>query len=170
VEERLGGASIRVLGSFSDCMTWTLRRPGFNGTSQQLRGSIANFYTSHPSGRSKPISDVWSQLWAKQTPHKKSEKADAGENWGDPHWYLDGYWWGQSASDGKLGFIEGHLSCLGTYTDNAKLEYPRSASFYLHKVDDYYDSHPKQSKKAIADVLTSFRRALPKSEDQRLQQ
>ena len=152
-EDRQSG----YLEGIADCMTWDVRRSGFEGTSQQLRDGITQYYKKHPQEKSKLVTVVWEYIWAKQVSKTKSGPPASGETWSKPHWYLDGNWWGQVTRETQKGFVDGYLSCTRSFVPAGREAYPLTNSHYFQQIDAFINSHPNSSKKPIALSLSRFR-------------
>ncbi len=140
----------------ADCLTWVVNRRGFNGTPDQLRNSITRYYRTHPRRKSMLVTEVWQEVWHRQNP-KAEKKQPRAESWGNPHWYLNGDWWGQVSRNVRMGFVAGYLWCVRSCTDAGAREYPGSNAYYFEKVDKYIDAHPKAGDQPIALTLSRFR-------------
>ena len=149
-----------LLEGAADCLTWVAHEDGFNGTADELQGKITGYYKKHPDQQSMLVTEVWQEVWSKLTKNTKASKqpsdGDDGETWNNPHWYLDGNWWGQGSIDKEKGFIEGFLWCMGSHVKDGAERYPQSDGYYFKKVDQYIRNHPEASDKPVAVILAQF--------------
>ncbi len=139
----------------ADCLTWSTREEGFNGTPEQLVDKITKFYKAHPEAVTRRVVDVWREV-AKSEKYTKTPK-DQGETWKNAHWYLNGDWWGQINRWEEDGYIEGYLWCIDNRVVPKTDSYSQSVSFYRKKIDAYLETHPKAGNEAVAVILSKFR-------------
>jgi hypothetical protein len=141
----------------ADCLTWVSHEEGFNGTADQLQGRITAYYKKHPEQQSLLVAQVWQEVWSKLAKNTKPSKHPSdGETWNNPHWYLDGNWWGQGSIDEEKGFIEGFLWCMRSRVKDGAEGYPLSDGHYFNKVEQYIRSHPDAGNKPVANILARF--------------
>ncbi|MGP8271485.1 MAG: hypothetical protein ACLQLH_15570 [Terracidiphilus sp.] len=143
------------LNGASDCLTWTAHKKGFNSTPEQIMDKIDKYYITHPGSASLNVIDVWQKV----ADHSKASAAtsDSGEIWKNPHWYLNGGWWGQVSETEQLGFVEGYLWCLRTQVPAPTESYSGIATSYRRKIDAFVRANPKLGNEAVAVTLHRFR-------------
>jgi len=150
-------AQAGLLEGAADCLTWVAQENGFNGTAEQLQGKITAYYQKHPEQQSMLVTEVWREVWSKLTKNTKASKhPSGGETWNNPHWYLDGNWWGQGSVDEEKAFIEGFLWCMRAHVKDGAESYPQSDEHYFNKVDQYIRNHPEAGDKPVAVILARF--------------
>jgi hypothetical protein len=150
-EERAG-----FIEGGADCLTWTAHEKGFSGTSQELEPRISQFYKAHPENAGVAVLDVWKRLAESST--KPSNTPEPGaEIWNNPHWYLNGDWWGSVSLLEDKGFLEGYLSCTDNRVVPKTESYSQSVGFYQRRIDSYIDAHPNSGSEPVAAILRRFR-------------
>ena len=100
------------------------------------------------------VLSAWVSLMDHAEPEKKEK--DNGEEWRNPHWFLNGDWWGQLGEDDKLGFVEGYLKCQASQVHSDQEVYSKSPANYRRRIDAFVKAHPKLGKEAVADPLRRF--------------
>jgi hypothetical protein len=148
------GVQSGFLNGAADCLTWSARIEGFSATPEQLVDKITEYYRTHPADRALLITEVWRKLESRGL-RKKS--TPGGESWENPHWYLNGLWWGQSSKWENTGFVEGYLWCAHAYLKPPANTYSRPASYYVDRINTYFRSHPQAEDQAVATILARFR-------------
>jgi hypothetical protein len=139
----------------ADCLTWTAREAGFNAAPGQVADKISRFYRSHPEARSLTVADVWRRV---EGPVRADKKPDAkGETWQNPHWYLNGDWWGSVSQTEDAGYLEGYLWCIDNRASPKDESYSQSVAFYQKRIDAYIDAHSKSGGEAVANILRRYR-------------
>jgi hypothetical protein len=149
-EERSG-----FINGAADCLTWTAHEKGFNATPEQLAGKISNFYAGHPERVNVAVVDAWKQAAVPAQP--LSASADQGETWNNPHWYLNGDWWGSISPAEERGYLEGYLWCMNNRVVPKAETYSNGVTFYQEKIDAYIDTHPSSGSEAVAAILHRYR-------------
>jgi len=102
--------------------------------------------TSDPNAVTKAIEHAWMSL--------KSRDIQGGENYGGPHGFLDGEWWGgfegrpwpPNLADADRGYLEGYLECSSAPVT------AQAVSRYQAVLNRHYASGRYEHDK-IADVL-----------------
>lgn len=151
VDERYG-----FMDGVDDCLTWVAHAKGPPGGPYQFEQKITRYYKAHPAERSVSVLEVWRKV-ARESPPPKP--IPGGETWSNPHGYFDGTYWVQMYYDSaRQAFIEGYLWCLRTCVDKPSEMYARPAAYYVHRISDYIQTHPKTAyDEAIATILSRFR-------------
>ncbi|MGD0890129.1 MAG: hypothetical protein ABR923_01250 [Terracidiphilus sp.] len=134
-------------------MTWTVHKPGFNATPEQLTDQITRFYQVHPESKNLLVIDVWQRVEGRAKPVKDK----SAEAWQNPHWYLNGEWWMQVSERQQFGFVEGYLWCMKTQVSSTAESYPRSTNSYRQQIDGFIKANPRLANEAVADTLRRFR-------------
>jgi hypothetical protein len=143
------------LNGVADCMTWTAHQKGFNATPEQLMDRISKFYKSHPEEIDLSIVEAWQKV--EDAPKAMSGADGQGETWKNPHWYLNGDWWGQLGETEQLGFVDGYLWCLRTQIQAPIETYSLRASSYRRRISAFVMAHPKLGKEPVAVTLRRYK-------------
>ena len=143
------------LNGLSDCMTWEAHKSGFNSTPEQVADRITRYYRSHRSPSDLDVSEVWQRVAGQL--NGQPRKTSGGEDWKNPHWYLNGDWWGQIDEDEELGYVEGYLWCTRTQVPTPHDSCSKSSAIYRNKIDAFVRANPKLGNEAVADILRRFR-------------
>lgn len=140
----------------ADCMTWEAGKRGYSATPEQLSGKITRFYEGNPATQKLLVIDVWQRVAEKEisAPAPKS-----GDTWSNPHWYLNGAWWGQLATTEQTGFLRGYLWCMRTQVEKPHASYSKPVDSYRQKISAFFEAHPGMSKEAIAKTLARYQDA-----------
>jgi hypothetical protein len=139
----------------ADCLTWTAHEKGFNATPEQIADKISKFYRGHPERADVAVVDAWRQIAIPVEP--ASASGSQGETWNNPHWYLNGDWWGSIGPAEEKGYLEGYLWCMNNRVVPKAETYSKGISFYRGKIDAYINTHPKSGSEAVAAILHRYR-------------
>jgi hypothetical protein len=146
------GEQSGFVNGVSDCMTWEAHVAGYSETPEQLDDKITDFYRHHPPERALGLLKVWQKVSAGLKPVPKG-----GENWTNPHWYLNGNWWMQQVQTEQLGFVEGYLWCTHTQLREPHASYSQSNEFYRGRINGFVKTHPTAGNEAVAITLARFK-------------
>jgi len=151
-EERSG-----FINGVADCLTWSAHEEGFNATPEQLMDKITRFYKQHPESTDLTVVDVWRKIVGDHALNNGA--TPQGETWKNPHWYLDGFWWGEAVEVERFGFLEGYLWCMRTYVPAPSEKYSKPVGFYVEKVDTFVmaNGSSKANREAVALILRHYR-------------
>jgi len=149
-EERSG-----FINGAADCLTWTAHEKGFNATPEQVANKISKFYRAHPEAASLAAVDVWRMVAVQ--PKVTETPENQGEVWKNPHWYLNGDWWGSISLLEEKGYLQGYIWCMNDRVEPKTDRYSQPLSFYQEKIDAYIKAHPKSGSEAVAIILRRFR-------------
>jgi hypothetical protein len=138
----------------ADCMTWEAHKKGYSATPEQLGDKITKFYEGNPGANRLSVSEAWQRVSSSE---KQASVSKGGENWTNPHWYLNGGWWAQEAKTEQIGFVEGYLWCMRTQVEGPHASYSRSDDFYREKINAFVTANPKLGNEAIATTLARFK-------------
>lgn len=138
-----------------DCLVWTAHVNWLTHYLDNLEQRMTRYYKEHPKDRGLPVTDVWRKLLSESKPTKPPP---GGEEWTNPHGFLDGTWWVQSSQPERLALLEGYLWCMRTCVNQPSETYSRSADYYAEKIGKYILAHPKTAyDEAVATVLARYR-------------
>jgi hypothetical protein len=115
---------------------------------------ITDYYRTHAADDAVPVVEAWRKVLSEAPPETPPK---GGEVHANPHGYYDGLYWCQGSDLERKGFLEGYLWCLRTRVQSPSETYSRSISYYVGKINDYIQKHPKSDEEAIATILSKFR-------------
>jgi hypothetical protein len=144
------------INGVADCMTWEAHKQGYSATPEQLDDKITAFYSANPGSKSATVLEAWRRVSPSLT---QALAPKGGETWNNPHWYLNGDWWAQSAQTEQIGFVEGYLWCIRTQVEGPHPSYSKPASFYREKINAFLTANPKLGNEAVAKTLARFKDA-----------
>lgn len=148
-EERSG-----FLSGAGDYLTYVAHEKWVEGSSAYAIPRVTDYYKTHPADGELPVVDVWRKVLLAFPPPKPLK---GGEVFTNPHGYYDGLYWRGGNDAEHRGFLEGYISCLRTLVRPSSETYSRTVSYYVDKIDDYIEKHPKSDDEAVATILYRFR-------------
>jgi len=149
---------------YVDCYVYEYKGPaGFSDRSYTAyRDLITQFYQSNPL--TYPVADA---LYTLQDRSSDTLVPTGGEFVFEPHSYLDGHYWAETAGPDHaqhLGFVEGYLLCHATQSRNEGGVFSKSPDEYRMLITEWYQFDERTGDVAddrvgekIADVLFRFR-------------
>jgi hypothetical protein len=152
------------LEGFGDCYTSEIHKRGRSAVHLSLNQDfVTNFYRSSTENKGFTLLTV---LARSDNPAPLRSVAPGGEEWTDPHGFLDGQWWREEEPRGRLAFVEGYLYCHQKLANEHGGVFHKSAATYVVLVNRWYrlnentdDVDPKRVGAKIATVLFKFRDA-----------
>lgn len=145
LERRLG-----FLAGESDCHQYETRGRdrGFRSI-QYAQDRLDAFYAQRSNQKI-----LIGHALAKTRPNPDRAVRQGGDPHLEKHGYYDGAWWRSvEPKAGRLGFLEGYISCL----PNGRTMFPRPVEDYVGLVDAWYARPESSEVEKIADVLLRYR-------------
>jgi len=149
IEEKSG-----FLNGAADCLTSVAHEKWVSRSIKWAVPKITDYYKTHAADSAIPVVDAWRKVLS-EAPLESSPKG--GQVHANPHGYYDGQYWREGSEPERQGFLEGYLWCLSTRVESPSETYSRSVSYYLEKINDYVQKHPKSDNEPIAVILSKFR-------------
>lgn len=135
---------LSVLEGIGKCRFQVARSDGWAGFSYRLADRIDRYYARHPRERSLNIYEVWHKLGE----GKASSDAEVWEHDNDEEWW-------RSDDLERLRYVEGYLWCMRNTVKNPTQSYSREASFYVQKINQYYEERADTNQWAPIETILS---------------
>jgi hypothetical protein len=148
------GEKSGFLNGAADCLTWIAHEKWVSRSIQWAVPKITDYYKAHAADNAVPVVDAWRKVLSEAAPETPRK---GGEAYTNPHGYYDGQYWQEASESERRGFLEGYLWCLRTRVQSPSETYSRAVSYYVERISDYVERHPKSDNEAIAAILSRFR-------------
>ncbi|HKV43598.1 MAG TPA: hypothetical protein VJT32_02805 [bacterium] len=156
---------------YIDCYVYEYKGPaGFSDHSASaLVRLIDEYYSKHLSDLRESVPSTLSRFRDRpgDTP---AANAEGGEVHFEPHGYFDGTYWKGMSDSGRVGFVEGYVSCHADQSRNAGGVFKESPTAYRDLVSRWYGLNVEtgginavREHEKVADVLYRVRSGSPAS-------